>query len=145
MTRLIDMRVEPFLIASSVILVAAQRLCRKICTNCREPFEVPYEVLKKAGIDLDKIWPDKKTRQQLKGKGCDKCGGSGYRGRLAVLEALNVDDEIRDLVTRRASSYEIKDYAVSKGMTTLRDDAVKKMCQGVTTIEEVIRVTSEDE
>lgn len=145
MTRLIDMRVEPFLIASSVVLVAAQRLCRKICANCREPYDVPHEVLKKAGIDLDKIAPDKKSRQILKGKGCDKCGGSGYRGRLAVLEALAIDDEIRDLVTRRASSYEIKDYAVSKGMTTLRDDAVKKMCQGVTTIEEVIRVTSEDE
>ena len=145
MTRLIDMHVEPFLIASSVILVAAQRLCRKVCTNCKEKVDIPAEVFKKMGVLLEKIAPDPKQRIFLRGKGCDKCSNTGYRGRLAALEALVVDDNIRDFVVRRASSFEIKDYAIKKGMTTLREDALKKMCQGVTTMDEVIRVTMEDE
>ena len=144
-TRLIDMHVEPFLIASSVVLVAAQRLCRKICSNCKEKIDIPPEVFKKMGVSLDKIAPNPKSLNFLVGKGCDKCANTGYRGRLAVLEALVIDDNIRDLVVRRASSYEIKDYAVSKGMTTLREDALKKCCQGMTTLDEVIRVTTEDD
>ena len=145
MTRLVDMKVEPFLIASSVVLVAAQRLCRKICQHCKEKVDIPLEVFKKMGVSLDKIVPDHKERHFLKGKGCDKCGNTGYRGRIAVLEVLMVDDPIRDLIVKRVSSFEIKDYAVKKGMTTLREDALKKMCQGVTTLDEVIRVTTEDE
>ncbi len=145
MTRLIDMKVEPFLIASSVILVVAQRLCRKVCIHCKEKMDIPAEVFKKIGIDLDKLAPDSKSRNFLKGRGCDKCSHTGYRGRLAVLEALVVDDTIRDLIVKRVSSYEIKDYAVKMGMSTLREDAFKKFCQGVTTLDEVIRVTTEDE
>ena len=145
MTRLIDMKVEPFLIASSVILVAAQRLCRKICQNCKEKMDIPSEAFKKMGIDLDKLVPDSKNRNFFRGRGCDKCNNTGYRGRLAVLETLVVDDTIRDLIVKRVSSFEIKDYAVKNGMTTLREDAVKKFCQGVTTLDEVIRVTTEDE
>ncbi len=145
MTRLIDMHVEPFLIASSVILVAAQRLVRKVCASCKEKVDIPAEVFKKMGIDLDKLVPDAKSRVFLRGKGCDKCGGTGYRGRLAVLETLLVDDNIRDLIVKRSSSFEIKDYATKKGMSTLREDALKKMCLGSTTMDEVIRVTTEDE
>ena len=145
MTRLVDMKVEPFLIASSVVLVAAQRLCRKICSNCKEKIDIPADVFKKMGVSLDKLVPDAKDRQFLKGRGCDKCGNTGYRGRIGVLECLTVDDGIRDLIVKRVSSFEIKDYATKKGMTTLREDALKKMCQGMTTLDEVIRVTSEDE
>ena len=145
MTRLMDMRVEPFLIASSVVLVAAQRLCRKVCQNCKEKIDIPLEVFKKMGVSLEKLVPDSKERQFLKGRGCDKCGNTGYRGRIAVLEVLMVDDAIRDLIVKRVSSFEIKDYATKNGMTTLREDAIKKMCQGVTTLDEVIRVTTEDE
>lgn len=145
MTRLIDMKVEPFLIASSVILVAAQRLCRKVCPHCKEKVDIPAEVFKKIGIDLDRLAPDSKNRNFLRGRGCDKCNHTGYRGRLAVLEALVMDDTIRDLVVKRVSSYEIKDYAVKRGMTTLREDAFKKFCQGATSLDEVIRVTTEDE
>ena len=141
---MVDMRVEPFLIASSVVLVAAQRLCRKVCANCREKTDVPDGVFKKMGVLLDKIWPAK-DRAFYRGRGCDKCSQTGYRGRLAALETLAMDDKLRDLVVRRVSSFEIKEYAVSKGMTTLREDALKKMCQGLTTLDEVIRVTSEDE
>jgi len=145
MTRLIDMHVEPFLIASSVILVAAQRLCRKVCSHCKEKVDIPMEVFKKMGVSLEKLVPDAKDRNFVRGKGCDACSNTGYRGRLAVLETLVVDDNIRDLIVKRVSSYEIKDYAIKKGMSTLREDALKKCCQGVTTLDEVIRVTTEDE
>lgn len=145
MTRLIDMKVEPFLIASSVVLVAAQRLCRKVCAYCKEKTDIPLEVLKKSGMDIEKAEPDPKKRIFLKGRGCEKCSQTGYRGRLAVLEVLAVDDVIRDLIVKRASSLEIKTYAISKGMTTLREDALKKSCQGLTTLDEVMRVTAEDD
>jgi type IV pilus assembly protein PilB len=145
MTRLIDMRVEPFLIASSVVMVAAQRLCRKVCPQCQEKVEVPAEVFRKMGVALERMAPTAKDRNFVRGRGCDHCAGTGYRGRLAVLETLVVDDAVRDLVVKRVSSFDIKEYAVKKGMTTLREDALKKMCQGFTTLDEVIRVTTEDE
>ncbi|MBI2095834.1 MAG: Flp pilus assembly complex ATPase component TadA [Candidatus Omnitrophica bacterium] len=145
MTRLVDMRVEPFLIASSVILVAAQRLCRKICDRCKEKVGIPKEVFERLGVSLEKIVPDAKERNFFRGKGCDHCGRTGYRGRMGVLETIVIDDAIRDLVIKRASAFEIKNYALEKGMTTLREDALKKCCQGLTTLDEVIRVTMEDE
>ncbi len=145
MTRLVDMRVEPFLIASSVILVAAQRLCRKVCQNCRERVQIPEEVFTKLGVSLDALGPEYKKREFYQGKGCDKCAQTGYRGRVAVLEALVIDDTIRDMVVRRASAFEIKEHAVKQGMLTLREDALCKLCQGITTLDEVIRVTVEDE
>ena len=144
MTRLVDMKVEPFLIASSVILVAAQRLCRKICVVCKEKVDIPKEVFERMNIPIDKI-VDPKNRVFYRGKGCTKCGGTGYKGRMGVLETLVIDDTIRDMVTRRASAFEIKEYAVKHGMSTLREDALKKFCQGMTTLDEVIRITSEDE
>jgi len=145
MTRLVDMRVEPFLIASSVILVAAQRLCRKICLNCKEKVDIPQEVFDRVNVSLDKIAPDPKLRTFLRGKGCDKCGQTGYKGRMGVLETLLVDDNVRDLIVQRASSFDIKSYAMKKGMLTLREDAIKKFCQGLTTMDEVLRITAEDE
>ncbi len=145
MTRLVDMKVEPFLIASSVILVAAQRLCRKICVACKEKIDIPKEVFERMNVQIEKIIPDPKNRVFYRGRGCSKCSGTGYKGRLGVLETLLIDDTIRDMITRRASASEIKEYAVKHGMTTLREDALKKFCQGITTLDEVIRITSEDE
>jgi type IV pilus assembly protein PilB len=145
MTRLVDMGVEPFLIASSVILVAAQRLCRRVCPSCREKVDIPKEVFDRLGVVLEKIAPNPKERHFFVGKGCVKCGHTGYYGRMGLLETLVVDDSVRDLVVRRASSHEIKQYAVKKGMTPLREDALKKFCQGLTTLDEVIRITSEEE
>ena len=112
-SRLIDMGVEPFLIASSIVLVAAQRLCRVICKSC-------------------------------KGKGCNKCNSTGYLGRIAILEALAVDDKIREMIIESASVDDIRNYAVSKGMKTLREDGMEKYKNGVTTMEEVARVTTEE-
>ncbi|MCG3176354.1 MAG: Type II secretion system protein E [Candidatus Omnitrophica bacterium] len=143
--RLVDMGVEPFLISSSVILVAAQRLCRKVCDACKERVELSPEVLKQLNVDPDRIEPDPKKRVFHRGKGCEKCSQTGYKGRMGVLETLMIDDNIREMILKRSSAYEIKDYAVSKGMTTLRDDAIKKCFAGLTTPDEVFRVTSEDE
>jgi type IV pilus assembly protein PilB len=145
MTRLIDMGIEPFLIASSVILVAAQRLCRMICPGCKEKTEVPKEVFQRMNISIDKIASQAGARNFSKGKGCEKCNQTGYYGRLGILETILIDDTIRDLVVKRTSSFEIKDYALKNGMVSLRDDALKKFCLGQTTLDEVIRVTSEDE
>ena len=114
-SRLMDMGVEPFLIASSVILVAAQRLCRVVCPVCKG-----------------------------KGDGCSRCSSTGYRGRRAVLEVLTVDDKVREMIITRTSTDEIRAYAISKGMKTLREDAMQKYKDGVTTMEEVARVTSEE-
>ncbi len=114
-SRLMDMGIEPFLIASSVILVAAQRLCRVICATCKG-----------------------------KADNCKSCSYTGYRGRVAILEVLGFDDKLREMVIDRASIDEIRRYAASQGMKTLREDAIEKHKKGITTMEEVIRVTSED-
>lgn len=137
-TRLIDMGVEPFLVASSLIAVAAQRLCRKICENCKEPYEVTPAVLKRFDIKIPK------DVVFYHGKGCNKCNNTGYLGRMGTLETLLIDDAIRDMVVKRKSSDEIKEYAVSHGMKTLRENAFKKALAGLTTIEEVLRITTEE-
>ncbi len=144
-TRLVDMGVEPFLISSSLVLVAAQRLCRRICNFCKEKAEIPPEAFKKIGVDIDAIAPDPKARAFLRGKGCDKCAKTGFRGRMSIVEVLTIDDNIRDMIVRHASSLEIKDYAVAHGMSTLRVDGLKKFSLGLTTLDEVIQVTSEDD
>ena len=143
-TRLVDMGVEPFLISSSLVMVAAQRLCRRICNFCKEKIDVPAATLKKMEVDLDTIGIDVSKRTFLRGKGCDKCAKTGYKGRMSVVEVLTIDDVLRDMVVARASSQEIKTYAVSRGMSTLRVDALKKFCLGMTTLDEVIQLTSED-
>ena len=140
MTRLMDMGVEPFLIASSVVCVGAQRLLRKICPNCREAAVIPPEVLircKLSKSDLDKITP-------FRGKGCNKCNMTGYFGRTGASEVLLVDSDIRELVIQKKASNVIHRIAVEKGMETLFSNALGLFKSGVTTLEEVLRVSSED-
>lgn len=139
-TRLIDMGVEPFLIASSAILLAAQRLCRRICDSCRETFEIPASVLERIGVEIPKSGAVKAFR----GKGCARCNQTGYYGRIALLETLVPDEKIRDMILSRASNSEIKEYACSTGMKTLRENAWANVLSGVTTLEEMLRVTSEE-
>ncbi|MCX5681650.1 MAG: GspE/PulE family protein [Candidatus Omnitrophica bacterium] len=139
LTRLVDMGVEPFLVASSVIAICAQRLCRTICPKCKESVEFPEEALERF---KNKIKPGMKF---FVGKGCDFCRKSGYYGRSGILEVLEVDEPIREMLIKGTSSSVIKEYAMKKGMTTLWDDAVEKLISGTTTVEEVLRVTSEDE
>jgi general secretion pathway protein E len=139
-TRLIDMGVEPFLVSSSVIAIMAQRLVRVICPKCKEEYVPPPETLRGLGLD-PKTLPNKTV---CRGKGCDYCMGTGYRGRSGIFELLYIDDEIRQLVLDRISSNVIKKKAIEKGMLTLRGDGALKVAKGVTTIEEVLRITQEE-
>ncbi|MBL7158292.1 MAG: Flp pilus assembly complex ATPase component TadA [Candidatus Omnitrophica bacterium] len=141
-TRLIDMNVEPFLVSSSLVLVAAQRLCRKICPRCKEKVDIPRKVFERMeGVNADAIM---KKKPFYTAKGCPRCSETGYMGRFGLLESLVIDDTIRDMIIKRASTDEIKKYAISKGMMTLRDSAMELFTRGVTTLEEVMRITAEE-
>jgi type IV pilus assembly protein PilB len=140
MTRLMDMGVEPFLIASSVVCVSAQRLLRKICPSCRAPATIPPEVLLRCKLsksELDRIAP-------FRGKGCIKCNMTGYFGRTGASEVLLVDPDIRELVIQKKPSNVLHQVAVEKGMETLFENALGLFKSGVTTLEEVLRVSSEE-
>ncbi len=138
--RLLNMGVEPFLVASSVNLILAQRLARVICNNCREPMELPAQAWLDVGVSKDEIG----TFTPFHGVGCTQCNGSGYRGRVALYEVMPVSEEIRDLVLNGASASEIKRCAIGLGMKTLRQAGLAKLRDGVTTIDEVVRVTMPD-
>ena len=136
-TRLIDMGVEPFLVASSVVMLCAQRLARKICLKCRTPMEISDEFLKKIGFT--------EKGKFYSAKGCKYCNNTGFYGRVAVLETVLVDDTMREMVIRRKSIDEIKEYAVKKlGMKTSRDDAFQKVKEEMTTLDEALRITTEE-
>lgn len=135
-TRLVDMGIEPFLIASAVIGVIAQRLLRTICPKCKEPYNPPPDAIKRLGMQL-------KPGEQLtfyRGRGCQNCRGIGYKGRIGIYELMPVSDRLRDLILARASSYAIKECAIEQGMKTLRDDAMEKILLGSTSLEESLRV-----
>jgi general secretion pathway protein E len=137
-TRLQDMGVEPYLVASVLEGVLAQRLVRRICAACRTP-DVPSPAdLEALGLEIS---PDTLL---YRGKGCDDCRGTGYRGRTGIYELFVITEDVRSLILRRASSREIRHLAIEAGMTTLRTDGWQKAREGVTTIEEVLRVTQED-
>jgi type IV pilus assembly protein PilB len=135
--RLLDMGVEPFLVSSSLIVTVAQRLVRCICPDCKEPVDMPPDALVELGVPEEEI--DDFTC--YKGKGCNKCSNIGYRGRLSLYEVMPTTDEIQELTLRRAAANEIKRAAIQSGMKTLRMSGIVKIKQGVTTIEEVLRVT----
>jgi type IV pilus assembly protein PilB len=137
-TRLDDMGIEPFLISSSVIMACAQRLVRRICSNCREEFVPEPEMIGRLGVEM----PEGAVFYH--GGGCDRCKHRGYLGRLAVIEALPVSEAIRRLIIKRASSAVVKNQAISEGMRTLRMVGIDKALEGVTTLEEIWRVTAED-
>src|SRR5438477_4886591 len=137
-TRLDDMGIEPFLISSSILMTCAQRLVRRVCMNCREEFLPDAEMFEKLGLE------PKKDAVFYRGSGCDRCKGRGYLGRLAIIEALPVSEPIRRLIVKRASAAVVKNQAVTEGMKTLRMAGIDKAIEGVTTLEEVWRVTAED-
>src|SRR5438132_6517554 len=137
-TRLDDMGIEPFLISSSILMTCAQRLVRKICTNCREEFVPEPEIFTRLGVE------PKAETVFYRGSGCDRCKGRGYLGRLAIIEALTVTEAIRRLIMKRASAAVIKNQAVTEGMKTLRMAGIDKALEGQTTLEEVLRVAADD-
>jgi type IV pilus assembly protein PilB len=139
--RLINMGVETFLLTSSINLIAAQRLVRKICEGCKEPVEVSVGTLISLGFDPAET---SAGLQLMRGRGCNNCNGTGYRGRLAIYEVLVMHESLKELILHGASTMELKREAVKLGMSTLRMSALQKVREGVTTIEETIRVTDAD-
>jgi type II secretory ATPase GspE/PulE/Tfp pilus assembly ATPase PilB-like protein len=138
-TRLIDMGVEPFLVASSLMAVLAQRLMRKACLNCREEY-TPSEVeLDNLGLDAN-VFKGQKT---IRTRGCVECTGTGYKGRMVVHELMMIDDEIRGLIMNKADSAVIKKEAISKGMISLRQAGIQKVVNKITTPVELVAVTQE--
>ena len=140
-SRLTDIGVPGYLVASSVIAVLAQRLVRVICDRCMQPLEYPPEVLKQAGLTAEMLAGAK----LMKGEGCNHCNRSGYRGRIAVYEIMRLTSTIRELIFQNASTAKIRDLAIEQGMTTLYQDGLQKVVDGITTLEEVYRVTKRTE
>jgi len=135
--RLMNMGIEPFLVATSVHLICAQRLVRKICKECRAPLEMPPQALIEVGFEP----ADAKNLTIFKGRGCTTCNNTGYKGRLGLYEVLECSDEIRQMILEGASAMEIKKQGIQEGMLTLRRSGLQKIADGITTIEEVVRET----
>ena len=140
-TRLVDMGIEPFLVASSVEALVAQRLIRRLCPACKRPWKVDVAFLETLGFPLDKL----SGGTICEPAGCEACRGTGYAGRTGIYEILVVTDAIRQMIVDRKSAADVKTSALEHGMRTLRLDGWRKVLGGVTTLEEVVRVTSEDE
>ncbi|NOX98079.1 MAG: Flp pilus assembly complex ATPase component [Nitrospirae bacterium] len=140
--RLIDMGAEPFLIASSVIMVTAQRLMRKVCPECKESYTASPEIIRKLDLSLPE---GRKEVVFSRGKGCKQCNNTGYRGRIGIIEVLPLRPEMKELIMTRVSTNQVKNLARKLGMRTLRENGLEKVLAGQTTVEEVLRVTGEYE
>lgn len=152
-----DMKIEPFLVASTVNVIIAQRLVRKICDRCKVSLELTKTKDGWKGADektaaltgsitdklIAKYFGTATTIRTYKGKGCPVCHSTGYRGRIGIFEVLRVTPKVEELIAQKASSEVIMQQAVAEGMTTMMEDGLAKVQQGVTTIEEVVRVTRE--
>ncbi|MCA9808878.1 MAG: Flp pilus assembly complex ATPase component TadA, partial [Candidatus Dadabacteria bacterium] len=142
-TRLLNMGVEPFLVTASLNSIVAQRLVRVACPSCRQQIDVPPQALIDLGVspkDVSDFVVYKGT-----GEGCKTCSGTGYKGRLAVFEVMEINEELKEFILSGASALEIKREAIRQGMMTLRQSALEKLKQGITTIEEVVRNTAADD
>jgi type IV pilus assembly protein PilB len=136
-SRLVNMGIEPFLVATSVNLIQAQRLIRRICKDCKEEIKLPVEALVEIGFS-----PEEAPRiKNYKGKGCSNCNGTGYKGRVGLYEVMEVTDELRELIIIGASAIELRKRAMELGMITLRESGLYKLREGITTIEEVVKET----
>ncbi|MBW1857949.1 MAG: Flp pilus assembly complex ATPase component TadA, partial [Deltaproteobacteria bacterium] len=136
-TRLIDMGIEPFLVTSSVIGILAQRLVRNVCNECKEEYIPDEESLENIGIT-----PEMSSGKKIyKGKGCQDCLNTGYKGRTGIFEFMILDDAIKSLILKTSDSNAIKRKAVNQGMVTLRQDGALKVLNGITTVEEILRIT----
>ncbi|MFH0926815.1 MAG: type II secretion system ATPase GspE [bacterium] len=139
-TRLMDMGIEPYLLASSINAVVAQRLVRCICDNCKKIYVPTKDSLTEVGIDISLL----NDNILWKGQGCKECLQTGYKGRIGIYELLPLDDEIRKMVIKRCDANEIKKKGIELGMVTLRQNGIQKVISGITTIDEILRVTQED-
>ena len=139
-TRLLDMGIVPFLVSSSLLMVAAQRLCRRICLECREQIELPLSVLLDVGFNPEEA----EGIKVYKGLGCANCSNTGYRGRMAIHEILYINPELQDAIVKLRPANELKEIAMKHGMRTLRQGGLRKVALGMTTLDEIIRVTFAD-
>jgi type IV pilus assembly protein PilB len=135
--RLMNMGIEPFLVATSVNLICAQRLVRRICKECKEQIQMPAQALVDVGFTLEEA-PQLKL---FKGRGCTTCNNTGYRGRVGLYEVMEVSEEIRELILSGASAMELRRKAIEEGMISLRESGLYKIRDGVTSVEEVVRET----
>ncbi len=142
-TRLVNMGIEPFLITSSVLMAASQRLVRRICARCKESYEPSAELMRQLGISEKDLKACKGVLSR--GKGCQACGKKGYAGRIVLMEALTLSNQVKELILKGAPEEEIKKMGCQQGMRTLRESGIAKILQGVTTPEEVMRVTVRDD
>lgn len=139
--RLVDMGIEPFLVSSSIRMTCAQRLVRRICPHCKEAVPAPMPLLERLNIQIK----DGKKVEFFRGRGCDRCKKTGFWGRAAIIEVLRVSEAVRNLIVNDAKAHEIKKVALAEGMQTLRMVGIRKAREGVTSLEEVLRVTAADE
>jgi type IV pilus assembly protein PilB len=137
-TRMIDMGIEAFNVASAVNLITAQRLARRICSNCKEEVTYPDEYLSAAGLTADEVH----GMTFYRGRGCETCGGSGYKGRQGLYEVMAMSPQLRRMILQSASTAELQEQAIKEGMLTLRMDGMKKVARGITTLEEVVKETA---
>jgi type IV pilus assembly protein PilB len=140
-SRLLNMGVEPFLVTASVNLILAQRLARKICNDCREETKVPFEVLRELGFSTEQA----KTQKVYKGRGCKTCADKGYKGRIALYEVMPFNEALKEQVLQGVSSAELKGAMIREGVRTLRMSGIRKILEGVTTVEEITRTTAPDD
>ncbi|MEI7528578.1 MAG: type II secretion system protein GspE, partial [Elusimicrobiota bacterium] len=140
------MGIEPFLTSSTLLMVVAQRLVRSICRNCKETYEVKPELLVSLGVSKSILDNHIKNGKIIlsRGRGCDLCAKTGYKGRMGIHEILEINDAIRGLIIEKAHVSRVKEAGRKNGMITLRESALRKLFTGMTTVEEVIRVTGSD-
>ena len=139
-SRLLDFKVEPYLVSSSLIAIMAQRLVRKVCPACKVPYKPSRNELRELGFDSSEL----KNAKFFKGAGCEKCFETGYRGRTGIYELMPINDEIREMIYHRQTAGNIKKKALEFNMKTLRMDGARKAVAGTTTIAEVLRITQAD-
>lgn len=139
--RLVDIGVQPFLVSSAVRAIIAQRLVRKVCPNCKQPYEMTEAEMQSLGLDYSQL----SESAVMKGAGCETCKQLGYKGRMGIFEMFHIDDEVRHMINEKASTVELRKRAREMGMRTLREDGIRKVLAGMTTPEEVIGVTMADE
>jgi type IV pilus assembly protein PilB len=132
-----NMGIEPFLVATSVNLIQAQRLIRRVCSECKSEHPVPVEALVEIGFSPEEA----RNLKTYKGRGCQTCNGTGYKGRIGLYEVMEVTETLRELILIGASALELRKKAIEEGMVSLRDSGLHKIRNGITTVEEVVRET----
>jgi len=141
--RLLDLGAEPFLLASSMTCIVAQRICRRVCPDCKEEFKPPPEVVEDIKNVLGKLFEDKKEIKLVRGKKCARCNNTGYLGRIGIFEVLPISEKIGRLILERSAASAMEKQAFDEGMVTMKQDGYLKALEEITTLEEVIRVAQE--